>query len=168
MAYELSVQTGDARLIYLALSYHLARPGSEVDPGTLATTEHGLREVAESLHPHLNDQVSTVALSPYQLRRLGQAMLGTVNELKAYPMFKAQSTSGNAVSAVAGFDDMLATLFPEIEEDENVALDLAQTMMMLRRRLESAIAEAEASEAQEEAAAPAEDQRPPKWQFWRR
>jgi hypothetical protein len=67
MAYELSVQTSDARLFYLALSYHLARPGSEVNPETLETTEHGLLEVAEALRPHLNNAVATVSLSPFQL-----------------------------------------------------------------------------------------------------
>ena len=42
----------DARLAYLALQYHLARPGSELDPETKQPTAHGLAGVARSLEPH--------------------------------------------------------------------------------------------------------------------
>jgi hypothetical protein len=96
-------------------------------------------------------------------------MLGAINELKTYPMLKAQAVGDQSpVSVVPGFDEMLSTLFPEIQEDENIALDLAQNMMMLRRRLDGAIAESEASEIADEHEATTAGQRPPRWQFWRR
>jgi hypothetical protein len=168
MPYELTLGTADARLIYLALAYHLARPGSEVDPQTLKQTEHGLLEAARALHPQLNQAVATLSLTPLQLTRLGQAMLGVINELKTYPMLRAQSGDRSPVSAAAGFDDVLVTLFPDVAEDENAALDLAEDMMLLRRRLDALIRDA-ARAPDEEASAPSPSQPTKKtWQFWRR
>jgi hypothetical protein len=167
MSFELTLSTSDARLVYLALSYHLARPGAEVDPQTLELQEHGLLEVAQALQPQLNEPVVNIGMSPHQMQRLGQAMLGTVNELKAYPMLAAQGRQG-PVSAVPGWDEMLSTLFPESLDDPNVALDLAESIMMLRRRLDSAIAavaEPESADGQE-TGSPGPPSR--RWQFWRR
>lgn len=168
MSYELHLRTQEARLLYLALSYHLGRPGSEVDPQTLRQQEHGLLEVAQHLHPQLNQAVATISLTPHQLVRLGQAMLGTINELKAYPLLKAQARgTPGPYSLVPGFDDLLATLFPEVQEDENASLDLAEAMMMLRRRLEPALHKASGALAAEQGAAEHEKPRRP-WEFWRR
>ncbi len=41
----------------------------------------------------------------------------------------------SACSTVPGFDSTLRHLFPEVEEDIENALDLAERMLMLRRRL---------------------------------
>jgi hypothetical protein len=167
MSYQLELDTEQARLVYLALAYHLARPGSEVDPETLQPVAHGLLEVAEDLRPRLNDAQASITLSPFQWQRLAQAMLGGINELKAYPMLKAQSRPGGGpASAVPGFDAMLATLFPEIVDDENVALDLAESMMLLRRRIDAAVAESQRADEPVERDSPEAPH--PRWQFWRR
>ncbi len=76
----------DARLAYLALQYHLARPGSELDPETKQPMEHGLAEVAQALEPQLERAVATIELSEYQRQRLVSAIAGAVNELKTHPL----------------------------------------------------------------------------------
>lgn len=155
-------------MLYLALIYHLGRPGSEIDPQTLKQTEHGLLEVAQTLHPQLNAPAAVVDLQPYQLVRLGQAMLGTINELKAYPMLRSWSRDAREEhSTVLGFDEVLTALFPDVIEDENVSFDLAEAMMMLRRRLDSVLREAEETLRTEQEAT-RETKSPRSWQFWRR
>ena len=39
----------EPRLVYLALVYHLGRPGSELDPETKLPVAHGLRDVKVAL-----------------------------------------------------------------------------------------------------------------------
>ena len=69
----------DAKMIYLALQYHLARPGAELDPESKQPMAHGLSEVAQALEPQLDRAVATVELSEYQRQRLLSAIAGTMN-----------------------------------------------------------------------------------------
>ena len=153
----------DAKLIYLALQYHLARPGAELDPESKQPLTHGLAEVAQTLEPQLDRAVATVELSEYQRQRLLSAIAGTMNELKTYPLLDAVPTErgGGRRTTVPGFDAVLRRLFPEVEEEPDEAPQLAGHFMSLRRRL----AEAAAAVAEEEASTPT---RPPWWRFWRR
>ena len=48
---ELQFRQEDAKLIFLAIAYHLGRPGSELDPITKQPVEHGLAETARELQP---------------------------------------------------------------------------------------------------------------------
>jgi hypothetical protein len=153
----------DAKLIYLALQYHLARPGAELDPESKQPMAHGLAEVAQALEPQLHRAVATVELSEYQRQRLLSAIAGTMNELKTYPLLDAvpPERGGGRRSTVPGFDAVLRRLFPEVDEEPDEAPQLAGHFMSLRRRLEDAATAA----AEEEASTPAQ---PPWWRFWQR
>ncbi len=148
----------DARLAYLALQYHLARPGSELDPETKQPMEHGLAEVAHALEPQLEQAVATIELSDYQRQRLVSAVAGSVNELKTYPLL-----GGGRQTTVPSFHETLSRLFPEVKEEPDEASQLVAHFMALRRRLESATAEP--SPTGEGAAVPG---RRPWWRFWQR
>jgi hypothetical protein len=153
----------DAKLVFLAVAYHLGRPGSELDPITKRPVEHGLAEVARALQPQLRMAVATIALNADQVTRLTSGMLGSVTELKAYPMLELRAESGRR-STVPGFDSTLRHLFPEIEEDIETAMEIAERMVMLRRRLGSE----PSARAQENKPAPQAEQRRGLWPFRRR
>ena len=153
----------DAKLIYLALQYHLARPGAELDPESKQPLTHGLAEVAQALEPQLDRAVATVELSEYQRQRLLSAIAGTMNELKTYPLLDAvpPERGGGRRTTVPGFDAVLRRLFPEVDDEPDEAPQLAGHFMSLRRRLEDAAAAA----AEEQASTAA---RSPWWRFWQR
>jgi hypothetical protein len=157
---EISLQQEDARLVFLAVAYHLGRPGSELDPLTKQPVEHGLAEVAASLQPQLSREAASISLRQGQAKRLLSGMLGTITELKAYPMLSLRGGPDGRRSAVPGFDRSLTHLFPEVEEDANSSIDVAESMLMLRRRLEAELAELL---AEPEEASPVPDKPGRKW-----
>ncbi len=130
----------DAKLTYLALQYHLARPGSELDPETKQPVAHGLTEVAQALEPQLQQAAATVELSEYQCQRLLLAIGGAMNELRTYPLLDPlpAERSGGRRTAMPGFDAVLRQLFPEVEKGPEEAAQLSAHLMALRRGLESA------------------------------
>jgi hypothetical protein len=123
----------EPKLVYLALVYHLGRPGSELDRETKLPVEHGLREVKVQLGGHLDDEAAIVELDQPQYARLLSAIYGAVNELRVYHM------RDGAESGVARFTETARTLFPEIASEPETALTIAEAMMMLHRRLERAV-----------------------------
>ena len=134
----------EARIVSLAITYHLGRPGSETDAATLQRHSLGLGPVLEALGPQLDgdagaSEVVELELSAYQVTRLGAALHGTVNELKQFGMADGRS-------AVPGFAEAFARLFPDATEDGGGAdaLDLGPHAVGLRRRLAEAVREAEA------------------------
>ena len=138
---ELSLRQEEAKLAYLAVAYHLGRPGSELDPVTKLPVEHGLAETAQALQPQLRLAVATISLRDNQLSRLQSAMLGTISELKAYSMLELRPTpNGGQRSTVPGFDASLAHLFPEVEEDPERSLDVAEQMLLFKRNLDQKLA----------------------------
>src|SRR5262245_17388375 len=106
---DLQLRQDDAKLVFLAIAYHLGRPGSELDPMTKLPVEHGLAEVARDLQPQLRNAVSEIRLVDAQLKRLQSGMLGTISELKTYPMLELRvSAEGEGRrSSVPGFDRSL-------------------------------------------------------------
>ena len=157
-------QNRDARIVYLATVYHLGRPGSETDAVTLERHNLGLGPVREAIEPQLENAVVTLELSEYQLHRLGEALLGVVNELKQFELAGGRS-------AVPGFTDALRQTFPEVDaEDPGTALDLVGHAMMLRRRLDSAVRDASDAvrTAREHEAEAAAEARRPWWKVWQR
>ena len=168
MSYALILPQHEARLAFLAVLYHLARPGSEIDRDTLAVVQHGLAEVLPQLEEQIDANSARLELSAYQLSRLSEAMLGAINELKAYPMMDAMSVgSGRPRSTAAGFDEAMRRLFPQAALDANYATRLAEDTLMLRRRMESGIRQAEAElDAQKRAQEAA--RRKGLWPFGRR
>jgi len=157
-------QNRDARIVYLATVYHLGRPGSETDAITLERHNLGLGPVREAIEPQLETAVVTLELSEYQLHRLGEALLGLVNELKQFELAGGRS-------AVPGFTNALSRAFPEVTaEDPGTALDLVGHAMILRRRLDSAVRDASEAvrAAREQDARTAAEARRPWWKVWQR
>jgi hypothetical protein len=145
----------DARLTFLAVQYHLARPGSELDAETKSPSAEGLRPVAEALEPQLDRAVAAIDLSQRQRERLASAMAGAINELKAYPLL-----AGGGRSTVPAFAAALHRLFPQVADDPDEATQLAGHLLAVRRRLEQA-RPVEAPPAGERAARRW-------WQLWKR
>ena len=141
---ELSLRQEDAKLVYLAVAYHLGRPGSELDPETKQPIEHGLAEVARDLQPQLKLAAVRLSLREPQIAKLASGMLGSITELKAYPMLELRSPDegGGRRSTVPGFDRSLRHLFPAVEDDADAAVDIAECMVMLKRRLDAELAAA--------------------------
>ena len=139
---DLHLQPDDARLAYLAIAYHLGRPGSELDPITKMPVEKGLADTARDLQPQLRMAVARITLDADQTKRLQSAMLGTISELKAFTMLQPRVLEDGTTrrSTVPGFDRTLLHLFPELEEDQEQALDIAEQMLMLKRRFDQQIA----------------------------
>jgi hypothetical protein len=139
---DLSLRQEEAKLAYLAVAYHLGRPGSELDPITKQPVEHGLAETAQALQPQLRLAVATVSLRDNQLSRLLSGMLGSITELKAYPMLELRESADGPSrrSTVPGFDATLRHLFPSVEEEPESALEVAEQMLMLKRSLDQRIA----------------------------
>jgi hypothetical protein len=140
---ELTLRQEDAKLVYLAVAYHLGRPGSELDPITKQPVEHGLAEVARGLQPQLRMAVAQITLNSDQATRLQSGMLGTISELKAFSMLQPRPTPDGRGrrSTVPGFDASLLHLYPEVEEDAQLSLDIAEQMLLLKRRLDPRLAE---------------------------
>jgi hypothetical protein len=160
------LQNDDARVVYLATVYHLGRPGAEIaaqgdgidglDGGL------GLRAVHDAMLPALGQPAIDLDLSAYQVGRLGEALLGVSNELRAYGMAEGRS-------AVPRFSESMDWLYPETTEEPGLALDIVEQTVMLRRRLESAIGEAAAEVDAAQAAEAARARADRKWwQIWRR
>jgi hypothetical protein len=157
----LQLRSDDAKLVFLAIAYHLGRPGSELDPETKQPVEHGLAKVASGLQPQLRMAVASITLRHNQAQRLLSALLGTITELKAYAMLGVgtKEAPGHR-STVPGFDGSLRHLFPEVEEDAEEPLDLAERVLKLRRAIEEEVADLE-----EEAPQPAQQPRRRWWPF---
>lgn len=162
----IQLQPSDARIVALAIVYHLGRPGSELNAATLRRHELGLGPLQPAIESQLGLAEAKLELSPYQLSRLGEALLGTVNELKQHELSEGRSV-------VPGFAEALVRLFPEQARSEGGALDLASQGVLLRRRLDAAVREAGAQlqvvrGAQTEPAVAASSRRRSWWRFWGR
>jgi hypothetical protein len=83
------------------------------------------------------------------------AMYGAVNELRLLHM------RGGAISTTPRFAETARALFPALRDDADVALEVAEAMMMLHRRVERAVNEAASRE-------PAVPPKPVRWPFRRR
>jgi hypothetical protein len=156
-----------ARLVALAVGYHLSRPGSEIDRETMHEYKHGLRELLPVIDAQVDEPAATFDLNPIQATLLSTAFSSVLSELKMYSIFDAMSgESRRPRSTAPGFDDRLRHLFPEIAGDPGYAMQLAEDMTILRRELPFARAR-EILDDQRRAAEEARNQRKP-WQFWKR
>jgi hypothetical protein len=156
MTFALKLTHDEPKLVYLALVYHLGRPGSELDPVTKQPVERGLRDVKLDLGNHLGDESAIIELDDAQFRRLLSAIYGCVNELRVHHM------RNGAQSTVARFTETATTLFPQIADAPDAALDVSEAMMMLHRRMERAVSSASGAPA----AAPVEAKKR-RWRFKR-
>jgi hypothetical protein len=135
MAIALKLTHDEPRLVYLALVYHLGRPGSELDPVTKMPGEHGLRAIKVQLGRDLDADAAIIELDEQQYAKLLSALLGSVTELRGYHLTGAPST-------VERFTETAGSLFPAIRTDREEALALAEAMFMLHRRMQRAVAKA--------------------------
>jgi len=133
----LQFRSEDARIVYLATIFHLGRPGSETDPNTLQRHDLGLQAIHDHVMPRLNQAVVEVEASPYQVVRLGEALLGCANELKQFSIAQGRSM-------VPRFAETVRELYPETAEEPGNAMDLVQHPVMLRNRMQQAVADAQA------------------------
>lgn len=157
MTFALKLTHDEPRLVYLALVYHLGRPGSELDPVTKLPGEHGLRAAKVALGNRLDDESAIVELDGEQYRRLLSAIYGCVNELRVYHM------RGGGETTIPRFNETARSLFPAIAGEPEAALGVAEAMMMLHRRLERAVRRA----GEERAAQPAPGEQRRRWPFRR-
>ncbi len=146
----------DARLVFLALQYHLSRPGSELQRETGGPPSQGLAAIAPELEAQLDKAVIAIELSDEQRERLDSAIAGAINELKSTPLLAA----GGRQSMVPAFREALRRLFPDAAEDPDEATQLARHFLTLRGRLE----ELPAQTIEER---PATEPRS-RWRFWQR
>ena len=134
--FALRLPRRQARMVALAVAYHLSRPGSELDRETMREHEHGLAEVPASLEPQLEAESATVELSALQVTLLGTALSSVIGELKMYSVFDTMAgESERPRSTAPGFDERLRALFPEVAEDASAATELAGEMAALKREL---------------------------------
>ena len=123
----------EPKLVYLALVYHLGRPGSELDADTKQPLEQGLRAVKTALGNELSAESAVIQLDERGYQRLLSAIYGTVNELRVHHLREG------ATSTVGRFTETVTSLFPELASEPEAALDIAEAMMMLHRRIERAV-----------------------------
>jgi hypothetical protein len=160
MTIALQLTHDEPRLVYLALVYHLGRPGSELDPATNMPAERGLREVKVALGGEIENAAAIIELDDAQYRKLLSAIYGCVNELRVYHMRDgAESTSPR-------FTEIARALFPDLATDHEAALGVAEAMMMLHRRIERAVHRTE--EAQPPAQEAGQQKPVGRWPFRRR
>ncbi len=160
---ELSLRQPEARLLYLACLYHLGRPGTELDPVTRQPHAFGLTPLRDALDQALDHAAIALPATDYQIRLLGEALLGLVNELKQIGL------SGRSVTP--GLVEAVTRLHPDVTpEDPSAALDLSGEAALLRRRLDAAVRAA--ADTLERQRADAEAARAPArargWRFWQR
>lgn len=166
--FSLTLPRRQARMVALAVAYHLSRPGSELNRETMRDYEHGLAAVPAALEPHLESESASVELSALQVTLLGTALSSVISEMKMYSVFDTMSgESGRPRSTAPGFDDRLRSLFPDVAEDPSAATDLAGEMTLLRRELPLERAR-ESLEEERRAAEEAEGAGRKWWQFWKR
>jgi hypothetical protein len=130
MTVALKLTHDEPRLVYLALVYHLGRPGSELDVATKMPGDHGLRDVKVALGSELTSDSAIIEVDEGQSQKLLSAIYGCVTELRGHHM------RGGAPSTVARFTETALELFPQIRSEPEEALTIAQAMVMLHRRME--------------------------------
>jgi hypothetical protein len=141
VTFALKLTHDEPKLVYLALVYHLGRPGSELDRGTKLPVEHGLRQVKVALGGELERAEAIVELDDARFKQLLSAIYGSINELRVYHM-RSRGSSG-----IPRFTETAESLFPQIMDEPENALTLAEAMMMLHRRMDRAVRSAAAGAA---------------------
>lgn len=137
MSFALKLTHDEPRLVYLALVYHLGRPGSELDAQTMQASEHGLRDVKVALGRDVEAPEAIIEVDDIQYGKLLSAILGCVTELRGYHL------RSGAPSTVERFTATAEALFPALLADPEAALDIAEAMMMLQRRMQRAVSRAQ-------------------------
>ena len=159
--HQIQLHNADAKIVYLAVVYHLGRPGSEIDPETMGNHRAALLPIMETVRTQLAAAIVTLNLEHWQVQRLGHAVLGVSNELRQYEISEGRSI-------VPNFSETLRDFWPESEQDSHIVSDLVQQTVMLRRQLDASISAAEAEMAAATAVNEAQRVKQKRWwQIWK-
>lgn len=162
--FELALSPEQVKLVSLAAAYHLGRPGAEIDRTTMQPSAHGLAPVALELEAH-QAAGTRLVLDEHQLRRLMEAMLQTINELKVLSMNEAPWSpgAGGGHSVNLRFEEAAARFYPLLRDAPGEAREVAGAMMGLHRRLANALREEPAHQAPPSGGRSTPGRRPPWW-----
>lgn len=167
-SFRIKLPQHQARLVALAVGYHLSRPGAEIDPDTMNEYRHGLREILPLIEAQVEEPAAEFELNALQATMLSTAFSSVLSELKMYSVFDRMAEgSRRPRSTAAGFDDHLRDLFPAVAGDAAYASQLAEDMALLRRDLPFARAR-EVLEEQRKTAEEERRRRKKFWQLWKR
>jgi hypothetical protein len=132
----LNLRQSDAQILYLGLLHREAGPHPEVDHSSGAPrAASSLTSLRTTLEGELARAVAEIDVPDEELPALSEALGGAINELK-------QLSMSDGRSMVPGFAEAARRLFPEIAEEPGAALDVVGHGVMLRRRLDAAVAAA--------------------------
>ena len=131
---RLSLRQSDAQILYLGLLHRDAGPRPAVDQrGGEPRADSRLASLRGTLETELARAVAEIEVPDDDLPALSEALGGAINELK-------QISMADGRSMVPGFGEAAQRLFPEIVEEPGAALDVVGHGVMLRRRLDAAVA----------------------------
>ncbi len=172
MPTELSLTPDQARLVSLAVAYHLGRPGAEIDRATMAQSTHGLRMCSAILEAQRELPLVKLTLDAHQLRLLLEAMLQCINELKVLAMLDPPWApgQGSGHSVNIAFEQAAAELYPGLRREPAASEAISASMFTLHRRLTGALRD-DANLAYEQGVrlgGRPRTARRPWWRFWHR
>ena len=154
----ITLQQDEPKILYLALLYHLARPGSEIDPETGKAHIAALKPVMHFLTSELNKAIIELNCLPKQIERIDTALSGLSNELRQYVL--------SSSSVVPNFENTLIKFWPEIAVDSNKIEEIMMLTMMTRRKLETFFLQAQ-NELKHEELKLLEERRLRRSQWWK-
>ena len=159
---RLNLRQSDAQILYLGLLHREAgpRPGIDQRSGKPRATEP-LASLRATLEQEMVRAVAEIDVPDDGLPAISEALGGAINELKQFSMADGRSM-------VPGFAEAARRLFPEIAEEPGAALDVVGHGVMLRRRLDAAVAATQAEAAASHAAGEGSEPRRRWWRPWRR
>ena len=149
-------------MLYLALLYHLARPGSEIDPETSKTHVAALAPVMHFLTSVINEPIIELSCLPKQVERIDTALSGLSNELRQFVL--------SSSSVVPNFENTLIKFWPDVISDSNKLEEIMMLTMMTRRKLEVFFIQAEQELEHEKLLLEQErlSQRSQWWKIWKK
>ena len=158
----ITLQQDEPKVLYLALLYHLARPGSEIDPETGKTHVAALEPVMHFLTSVINKPIIELSCLPTQVERIDTALSGLSNELRQFVL--------SSSSVVPNFENTLIEFWPDVISDSNRLEEIMMLTMMTRRKLEVFFIQAEQELAHEKLLLEQErlSQRSQWWKIWKK
>ena len=154
----ITLRQDEPKILYLALLYHLARPGSEIDPETGKIHMAALKPIMHILTSEIDKPVIELNCSPKQIERIDTALSGLSNELRQFVL--------SASSVVLNFENTLLEFWPETATDSNKIEEIMMLTMMTRRKLETFFIQAE-QELEREALKLDQERRLRRSQWWK-
>jgi hypothetical protein len=159
---QLSLRQSDAQILYLGLLHREAgpRPAGDQRSGEPSAGSR-LTSLRATLEAELARAVAEIEVPDEDLPALSEALGGAINELK-------QLSMADGRSMVPGFGETAQRLFPEIAEEPGAALDVVGHGVMLRRRLDAAVAATRAAAPAPDTGRDGPTPRRRWWRPWRR